>query len=155
VYADQKPCGEIFYVGKGTNKRLQHARRNRLHARICKKYPDWTRCTVAGNVTEQEAFALEKALITKVGRRDLGTGTLVNLTDGGEGKSGCTFSPEALAKMSAAKKGKTLTTEHRAKIGAARVGRSLTDEERDRMSAIQVESWARRKASRLGAPSSA
>jgi len=110
VYADQKPCGEIFYIGKGTSKRLQHARRNRLHARICKKYPGWTRCTVAGNVTEQEAFALEKALIAKIGRRDLGAGTLVNLTDGGEGKSGCTFSVEALAKMSAAKKGRTLTT---------------------------------------------
>ena len=37
---------------------------------------------------ENAAFAYETKLIAKYGRRDLGTGTLCNLTEGGEGTSG-------------------------------------------------------------------
>jgi len=40
------------------------------------------------NLTEQEAFDLEKKLIKAIGRLDLGLGPLVNLTDGGEGVKG-------------------------------------------------------------------
>ncbi|KKK68410.1 hypothetical protein LCGC14_2944320, partial [marine sediment metagenome] len=40
------------------------------------------------NLTEEEAFRQEKYWIKYYGRRDLGTGTLCNLTDGGEGESG-------------------------------------------------------------------
>jgi len=39
------------------------------------------------NLTEQEAFDLEKKLIKAIGRLDLGLGPLTNLTDGGEGFS--------------------------------------------------------------------
>jgi hypothetical protein len=39
-------------------------------------------------VTEEAAFEKELELIAKYGRRNLGTGTLCNLTDGGEGASG-------------------------------------------------------------------
>src|SRR5262249_9863732 len=50
--------------------------------------------------TEAAAFRYEKTLILKYGRRDLGTGTLCNLTDGGEGAAGSlAVSAAATARM--------------------------------------------------------
>lgn len=40
------------------------------------------------NLPESEAFEMEKFYIGKYGRKDVGTGILRNLTDGGEGASG-------------------------------------------------------------------
>lgn len=46
--------------------------------------------------SEDDAFRLEIELIAKYGRRDHGTGTLYNLTNGGEGTSGLIMSAEYL-----------------------------------------------------------
>jgi hypothetical protein len=54
----------------------------------------------AGFDNEADAFKCEIALIAQFGRRDLGTGTLCNLTDGGEGMTGNKRSPETRAKIS-------------------------------------------------------
>jgi hypothetical protein len=54
-------------------------------------------------------------LIRFYGRKDLGTGILRNLTDGGEGTSGWIPSEEVRAKMSAANTGKKQSAEHTAK----------------------------------------
>jgi hypothetical protein len=58
-------------------------------------------------VTKNEsiAFEMEKYLIAHYGRRDLKTGILCNLTDGGEGCVGQKMSEESRQKMSLAKKG--------------------------------------------------
>jgi hypothetical protein len=40
---------------------------------------------LAANLSSEEAFAVEKSLISQYGRIDLGTGRLTNLSDGGEG----------------------------------------------------------------------
>ena len=57
---------------------------------------------------------MEIYLIKYYGRRDLGEGTLVNLTDGGDGA--INLSAEARAKMSASAKGRIYSVERRVKI---------------------------------------
>lgn len=61
---------------------------------------------VYDNLTWEDACKIEVELIAKYGRVDLGTGTLVNLTAGGEGTLKRITTPETRYKMSIAKKGK-------------------------------------------------
>lgn len=84
VYIDKKPDGTPFYVGIGAEERVKYRIRNKFHTAVCKKHPTWSRHVVeiADRVLCEE---LEMFLISEIGRRDLGLGTLTNLTDGGEG----------------------------------------------------------------------
>jgi hypothetical protein len=50
-------------------------------------------------LTIDEANALEKSLISKLGRRDLRTGPLANLTAGGDGGNGRVMSAETIAHL--------------------------------------------------------
>ncbi len=65
---------------------------------------------------------------------------LTNMTDGGEGRSGFTFSHslETKAKMSAVKMGKKASPETKARISAAQVGKKATEETRAKMSASSM-----------------
>lgn len=103
VYLDSKPCGTTFYVGKGNANRVSSKERNKWHAAICKKHPNWTRVVVFEG-TEEECHAEEIRLISLHGRRDQKLGTLVNLTNGGEGATGVVRDEITLAKMSVAQK---------------------------------------------------
>lgn len=58
--------------------------------------------------TPDSADEIEKALISLHGRRNNKTGTLCNLTDGGEGNVGTIMSTETRLKMSVAKRGNKL-----------------------------------------------
>jgi hypothetical protein len=71
---------------------------------------------------EELAFVLECALILQYGRRDLGTGILINRTDGGEGRSGRTLSAESRKKISDARLGLKLTPEHKKKVSDSLLG---------------------------------
>jgi hypothetical protein len=84
VYIDKKPCGEIFYVGQGQTRRVKQEKRNRFHSFVAQKNKGWSR-EIVFTGTEAECLIEEQRLIALHGRRDLGTGTLVNLTNGGEG----------------------------------------------------------------------
>ena len=71
-----------YYIGKGTGCRLfgKHSvnlPRNKRYIIILEK-----------DLTEIVALALERRYIRWYGRKDLGTGILRNMTDGGEGSSG-------------------------------------------------------------------
>jgi len=103
------------------------------------------------NLTEEEAFALEKLYILMFGRKDLGTGILRNKTDGGDGASGAIRSEETKEKIrqanlgkqrpqwvydkiAASNRGKKVSVETRAKQSAARKGRTCTEEHKRKVS---------------------
>lgn len=80
VYLYLRENGTPYYVGKGSGNRAWSTNKlinlpvNRNNIVI-----------VAKNLFETEAFMLEKKLISTYGRKDIGTGILRNLTDGGDG----------------------------------------------------------------------
>jgi len=124
VYAFLREDGSPYYIGKGTGARAWIKRRRSSPP------ADVSRISILfENLTETEAFDEEMRLINFYGRKDLGTGILRNLTDGGEGASGCIRSQDARDKMSEAQSGenhpmfgKRHTQDARDKMSASRSG---------------------------------
>lgn len=79
---------EIFYVGIGNSKRpyTKH-HRNNFWFNIVNKY-NYIVDIIEENLTWEEACEREIFYISKIGRRDLCKGPLVNMTNGGEGSRG-------------------------------------------------------------------
>lgn len=102
VYFHIKPLSRVvFYVGMGVPERAyDYTGRNYWWHNTEKKHGREVKI-VRENLTWDEACALEIALIAKIGRRDLGLGTLVNLTNGGEDNP--MHNPEIVKRVSATK----------------------------------------------------
>ncbi|KKM95543.1 hypothetical protein LCGC14_1187090 [marine sediment metagenome] len=116
-----------FYIGKGSDTRYKvrnHLGNNHsnglLKNKICKVGAKNVRIHfLHKDLTEKEAFRQERYWISYYGRRDLGIGTLCNLTDGGEGTSGRIHSVEARRKIGEWSRNFVRTEEHCAKISTA------------------------------------
>ena len=98
-YSDICFLFEPLYIGKGKDKRYKRLdNRNNLFKnkinRIKKCGYELIVFKLHENLNEEQSFELEKKLIKEIGRIDLNTGLLVNMTDGGEGSSGCVISEE-------------------------------------------------------------
>jgi hypothetical protein len=76
-------AGTPYYIGKGTGRRCYE----KHHGVAVPKNRDRI-VIVHENLPEWQAFSLEIWYIHKYGRIDKGTGSLRNLTDGGEGVAG-------------------------------------------------------------------
>lgn len=104
-----------FYVGKGKGARFYsrlhlHGPNKFLANKIRKVGVDNIKIHfLHRNLTEEEAFQFEIFYIELYGRRDLGTGTLCNLTNGGEGSSGLVHSDETRRKIGRSNKSKIRT----------------------------------------------
>ena len=130
--------GTPYYVGKGSGIRAY--KYHKCHGNP----PPLGRIVFYITKDEAEAFEIEAVLIWYYGRKDLGTGCLRNLTNGGEGAHGHQVSPEARAVMGAAKLGNKIwlgrkhTPETLMKMQAIREARGtvvVSEETRQKISA--------------------
>lgn len=148
VYFHRKATnGEIFYVGMGSPKRPYYKRRTDWWQNIVDKY-GYTIDIVHKGLTQEEAYELEIKYIAQFGRYDLGTGSLVNQTDGGpcfdgitkdktknRGKSlkGRKKSKEHRANLSKSLSNLAKSDVHKSKISNALKGRKLSEETKEKI----------------------
>ena len=112
TYAYLREDGTPYYIGKGKGDRAWNR-----HSRKTPPPTDHSRILILKkNLSEEEAFRHEVYMVSVFGRKDMGTGILLNFTDGGEGISGFTHSPETCQKMSDSQKGRVFSDSHRKKL---------------------------------------
>lgn len=98
TYAHYKPEGGLFYIGKGTLRRVRSMdARNPHWSNIVRKYGKPHVEILASWKTEAEALDHEKLLISCF--KDMGF-DLANKTDGGEGTSGYKFNDQQKKNLS-------------------------------------------------------
>jgi hypothetical protein len=129
VYSYLREDYSPYYIGKGSGKRAYtkgpkevKPPRDKSRVRIIK-----------ADLTEEEAFLLEKLYILMFGRIDLGTGILRNKSDGGDGASGAIRSEETREKLRQANLGKKRPKEVGEKISKALFGRKLSEEIKEKL----------------------
>jgi hypothetical protein len=143
VYFHRKATnGEIFYVGMGSPTRPYYKRRTDWWQKVVDKY-GYTIDIVHKGLTQEQAYALEIKYIAQFGRYDLGTGSLVNQTNGGpsivgitkekksnRGKSlnGRVKSEKHRANLSKALSNLAKSTVHKSNISSSMKGRKLSEE---------------------------
>ncbi len=136
TYAFLREDRTPYYIGKGKGNRAYRRRDKGI-----KPPKDKSRIIfLKQNLTEEEAFRHEIYMIAVFGRKDLGTGILHNLTDGGDGASGYVFSEETKRKQSEAHKGnttwlgKTHSEETKRKMSDTRKGKTHSEETKRKQS---------------------
>lgn len=115
VYALIDPRNnQPFYIGKGSRKKgyqrikahfREHGKKdNPFKASVIDKIESLGLIVrieiLSDNLSEEDAFSVERIFISFYGRRDLGKGLLTNLTNGGEGTSGKVSTKEYREKRS-------------------------------------------------------
>lgn len=127
VYKEFSFNFEPIYIGKGNRNRIKHHLKKRLTKNTL-FYSKLNKIINSGfepiffklvySLNEDEALKIESQLINLIGRIDIETGSLCNMTDGGE--IGFSRSPESRKKLSLSKMGdknpmfgKTISNEHK------------------------------------------
>ena len=152
--------GTPYYTGKGIGNRAYIPHRRRANVTLYPPIKD--RIILYPAESEAYAFEVEKFLIWYYGRKDLGTGCLRNMSNGGEQpprptpeaiekiritKTGQKHSAESIAKMMGCQNalGHVVSAEAREKIRAAKTGvpskcrgQKRSAETRAKMSASQM-----------------
>ena len=123
---------EPFYIGIGSDKSYRRAFEKKRRSGIWNKIICKTSYDVEiliDNLSWEQACSKEKEFILLYGRKDLNSGTLVNLTDGGEGALNRKYktSEETKLKLSKAHIGKKVTDDIKLKMSITRKGKKFSD----------------------------
>jgi hypothetical protein len=140
TYAYLREDGTPYYIGKGKAGRIN----NKLHT-IHLPPEEGRRIFLKQNLTDEEARKHEVYMIAVLGRKDLGTGILRNMTDGGEGCAGRVLSDETKRKLSGAHKGRKKSEAHRKALSKAAKKRKASDKWRGSVSAAMKGIMAKEK----------
>lgn len=129
IYRDPSRNNEPIYVGKGQRRRAY------VHLKLRGKGPFISRLKymsknninpsieIIDALSESHSFLMEESLIEIIGRKDLGKGPLLNLTNGGEGVAGITWSAQRKDAWSISRfennpmSGKTQSADAKTRIG--------------------------------------
>ena len=137
VYLHRDDYGKVFYVGIGKNygRAFDYKNRSDFWKRYSKNHGIKSEI-VAEGISYDDAKELEIFLISELGRRDLGLGNLVNMTDGGDGILGLKHMAETKRKIGKANSGGTswskglkLSKEHKDKISKGNKGKKRSEEQ--------------------------
>jgi len=146
---------EIFYIGVGKNisRAYQKYKRNRYWNNVVDKH-GYKVDILYTDICYELALQKEKELVLLYGRRNIKTGCLVNLTDGGLGSLGYKPTKEALEKISATSKGRIKTEEQilkwkskmtfivseetKQKLRIANTGKKRSEDSKDKMRQLRL-----------------
>ena len=124
TYAYLREDRTPYYIGKGKRNRAYNK-----HQKGISVPKDKSRIIfLKQNLTEAEAFRHEIYMIAVFGRKDLGTGILRNMTNGGEGPSGMVHSEETKDKIRQRAMGRKASQKTKQKLSKIHKGRKHTEE---------------------------
>lgn len=143
---------EPFYIGIGkTEKRAYDKRgRNKIWKDIVSKC-QYEVEVLFYNISWEEACKKEIEFINLYGRKDLGKGTLANLTDGGEGALNGIISKEHKNKIAESNKRRVFTDEQRKKMSIRMIERLKDSEFRNKLTIGMRNSEKHKLACRINA----
>ena len=130
VYAYIRLDGTPYYIGKGSGKRAWLKNKQDVIKVPKNKHQI---ILLETNLSEIGALAIERRLINWWGRKDIGTGILRNLTNGGDGASGVKIKQNRSGKNNPFF-GKIHSDKTKSAIGKANCGKQRTTEQKERMS---------------------
>ena len=153
VYAYLREDNTPYYIGKGKGSRAyaNHPRKN--GSNMLPK--DINKIKILHeNLSEDEPITIEQQLIQSYGRKDLGTGILLNMTDGGDGLSGWIRPQTAIDSHRSKLKGKPRPKEVVTKIALSNTGKKRSAETKQKLSEShkgkkQSEETKRKRAEKL------
>jgi hypothetical protein len=142
IHRKRKDTGlcEVCYVGKGRGERLgshNTALKKNTHynpllqAAYNKQDSLFTFDKIDINLTEDEAHELERLYIKQLGRRDLKTGCLFNLTDGGEGRAGFLMSESQIEQLRTRSIGRVASEYSRQRASEVHKGKTISTSQRE------------------------
>jgi hypothetical protein len=153
VYELRHPeTNNVYYVGKGNSRRSRYNDhvneayrlidgrkvQNNIRAGKTRKLIEQGLAPlfvkVFETLNENTAFEKEIELILHYGRININTGTLSNLTEGGEGVSGWEHTDEAKAKISKAHTGRKMSEKQKQQLSEIHTGMKHTEQTKQKIS---------------------